>query len=223
MDKNGKIILYVVKPGDSIESIALKFNTTKENILRLNNGIKYHNIYPGIPLNIESYLEENNITNQRHELQENNWLLLLYKKIIYIRSSILFSLFIPSLKNEMNKKVKDIISEFYNQKKEKDSESLQIEQFEHYLIGANEEIASALANNDVNKAKNLISNKKRKKKEYLEYLESLNNSSIWKNEIQLMKDIDELWLVFILKYSSKQIEEAENAFDKILKISEKKW
>lgn len=221
MGKKGKIILYVVKPGDSIESIALKFNTTKENILRLNNGIKYHNIYPGIPLNIESFIDEDNPSSERNESKDNYWSLLLNKKIIYIRSSLLFSLFIPSLKNEMQKKVKDVTKECYFQNK--DHESLQLEQFENYLIIANEEIATALGENDVIKVKDLINNKKRTKKEYLDYLESLNHSSIWKNEIQLLKDIDELWLIFILKYSSKQVEEAENAFNQILKMNEKKW
>lgn len=221
MEKIGKIILYVVKPGDSIESIALKFNTTKENILRLNNGIKYHNIYPGIPLNIESFIDEDGSSSERNESKNNYWSLLLYKKIIYIRSSLLFSLFIPTLKNEMQKKVKDATKECSFQNK--DRESLQLEQFENYLIIANEEISSALGEKNVIKAKDLINNKKRKKKEYLDYLESLNNSSSWKNKIQLLKDTDELWLIFILKYSSKQIEEAENTFNQILIINEKKW
>ncbi len=49
---NMKMLLYVIKPGDTLESIAEQFQTTKEEIYRLNTIIKHHHIYTGMPLNI---------------------------------------------------------------------------------------------------------------------------------------------------------------------------
>lgn len=47
-----KIKLYIVKQNESINDIALKFNTTPEEIVRINPSLKYKRMYKGQPLNI---------------------------------------------------------------------------------------------------------------------------------------------------------------------------
>lgn len=49
---NMKMMLYIVKPGDTLEGIAQQFQTTKEEIYRLNAVMKYHHIYAGMPIHI---------------------------------------------------------------------------------------------------------------------------------------------------------------------------
>ena len=53
-----KIKLYIVKQNEKISDIALKFNTTVEEIIRYNPSLRYKRIYKGQPLNIVVKQEE---------------------------------------------------------------------------------------------------------------------------------------------------------------------
>ena len=50
--------LYVTKKDDTIESIAKKFGCEVDDIYRFNKMIRYHNIFPGMPLHIAIPSEE---------------------------------------------------------------------------------------------------------------------------------------------------------------------
>lgn len=50
--KAGSTILYLVQPGDSLQSIASKFNSTAEDIQKLNNITDPNMIYPGLYLKV---------------------------------------------------------------------------------------------------------------------------------------------------------------------------
>jgi len=48
----GNTILYLVQPGDSLQTIAAKFNSTAEDIQKLNNITDPNKIYPGLYLKV---------------------------------------------------------------------------------------------------------------------------------------------------------------------------
>ena len=50
--------LYVTKKDDTIESIAKKFGCEVDDIYQFNKMIRYHNIFPGMPLHIAIPSEE---------------------------------------------------------------------------------------------------------------------------------------------------------------------
>lgn len=50
--KPGSIVLYLVQPGDSLQTIAAKFNSTGEDIQKLNNITNANMIYPGLYLKV---------------------------------------------------------------------------------------------------------------------------------------------------------------------------
>ncbi len=54
MEKNkNKYILYIVKEGDTIESIADQYNTTVKSIMKINNLDSNSSIYVGMNLYIK--------------------------------------------------------------------------------------------------------------------------------------------------------------------------
>ncbi len=224
MEMKSKLTLYVVQPGDTIESIALKFNTTKEEIYRFNNGIRFHNIYPGIPLNIESLVNNDTpSTRTSNDEIQNKFFFepeLVYQEIIYIRSSLLFSLFQPSLATQLSQKEKGAFNNLFQSINNDSEKVLQIRQFIRFLHDSNERIAQLIATNNLTTSKTEIANKRKKITEYQEYLLTLDNSNSWKDLIAVIKECDELWQIFIFKYASKQVDQAEDTFEKII-IKEK--
>jgi membrane-bound lytic murein transglycosylase D len=52
-NKSGKYLIHTIKRGDSIYKIALKYNTTMDNLIRLNNINLKHKLYPGNKLKIK--------------------------------------------------------------------------------------------------------------------------------------------------------------------------
>ncbi len=218
MESKSKFILYVVQPGDTIESIALKFNTTKEEIYRFNNGIKYHSIYPGIPLNIESLVNKQLSTSRETPIQNKFYIdiNLIYQEIIYIRSSLLFSLFQPSLSTQVIPFERKAFNNLFTSINNNSEKVLQIQQFLCYLHESNERIASLIGTNNIENSKLEIADKKKKIAEYQQYLKSLDNSLTWQKLIEIIKECDGMWQIFIFKYASKQVEQAESTFAQII-------
>lgn len=72
---NGEIKLYIVNKDDSIENICERFNSTKEDLFRMNPLIKNKSLYQGQPLNVLCNTKmpeirvQNSLFNQEYLIQ----------------------------------------------------------------------------------------------------------------------------------------------------------
>lgn len=69
-NEDNNLIDVVVKEGDTLSGIAVKYNTTVEEIVKLNNIDDPNNIYPGTILKVEKNSKEEIVENTIQENQE---------------------------------------------------------------------------------------------------------------------------------------------------------
>lgn len=217
-----KMILYVIKPGDTLESIAEQFQTTKEEIYRLNTIIKHHHIYTGMPLNIAvptSFLarQSSNEENKEKNKEECTSLSLFYHDLaFYEKEAILFQLlyekYVPVLTSQIQKSIHHVFSIYT--KNENLIASLQDIYMDfhssllHLCKSIQEKNTSALSSIKANLSECL--------KKMIQKAQEITLKEVLSFLENTFSHVLLLWQNFILHISGQKFQEAEDDFKRLL-------
>lgn len=206
-------LLYITKKGDTLESIAQQFHISTEEIHQHNKIIRYHSIFPGMPLHI--------LTKEKEEKNKDTRFMntaffsgeAIYNFCWYMRSCYISSLFIPNdmeLSVKLSKKSLHAIFESI----QNDSPFLkELETYISYLHSSSLTLATCIQKQKMEVCKNEIEVKKEKKKKYKEYL--IQKYPNFESIISLLDPIDDMWQIFVFSFAGNQFEKGEDTFSKI--------
>lgn len=218
--KTHPLFLYIAQPGDTVDHIAVKFNTTAEDVRRFNPVLKVREPHAGQPINIFDLrdLVRNKETEMLLSETETNIRMLWSKIAFYIKESILSNIFFQEnlleARAALEKLFLNLIQTYY---KIKDPEIANI--IKSKLININDKFIDFVA---VAKEKNAIAIQNYKNEletlcyDFTQFL--LNNAQ----NIDEAKTMDfymfanDLWQYFILRILTKKYDQAQEIFNKIL-------
>lgn len=206
--------LYVTKKDDTLESIAQKFNCEVDDIYRYNKLIRYHNIFPGMPLHIAiPEVEERTSNNENLDIFSPSFI---FDNIWYYRTSLIACLYTPFSAEILIQEEKNCLHNLFSSFSNQETIKTQLESCLSYLHHSNYILAKCIEKNVMSTLKNEMERKKQKCAEYKKYLLELMTSNEWGDLIENLFNIDLKWQTFILRYATKKAKEAENLFKTIL-------
>lgn len=201
--------LYVTKKDDTIESIAKKFGCEVDDIYRFNKMIRYHNIFPGMPLHIAIPSEERVLEIEKKDTFAP---IHAYDNIWYYRSTLIAYLYSPFSADIIKEQEKKNLHALFSSLSNQSSNKIQLESFISYLHDSNYVLAQCIEKNAISVLKNEMERKKQKCLEYKKYLLTLHSSNDWSSIVEDLLTVDMNWQTFILKYASKKAKEGETLF-----------
>lgn len=222
-DSNMKILLYVIKPGDTLESIAEQFQTTKDEIYRLNTIIKHHHIYTGMPLNIAvspSFLARSNSEERKKEEKKKEYTSfssLYHDFAFYEKEAIAFQLlyekYVPILSTQLQKTLHQILSMYTKDEK-------QIFAFQNVYMDFHSSLLHLCQSIQEKNTSTLPSIKTNLSECIKKFIQQLRESSLKSEIISFLENtflhILLLWQNYILHMSGQKLQEAEEDFIRLL-------
>lgn len=222
-DSNIKMLLYVIKPGDTLESIAEQFQTTKEEIYRLNTIIKHHHIYTGMPLNIAvspSFLARSNseeVKKEENKKECSSFSFLYHDLAFYEKEAIVFQFlyekYVPILTTQIQKMLRHILLNYIEDEK-------RITNLQDIYMDFHSSLLRLCKSIQEKNTSTLPSIKANLSECMKKFIQKLRESS-FKNEIvSFLKNtcahILLLWQNYILHISGQKLQEAEDDFIRLL-------